>query len=413
MTSSVRIGIIALVPDRWDDVVMVRHQVLQRLARRFPVVWIDPPRNWREYLKPEGGQFLAGDQWRSPRPGLEVLTPGIRHPLFYRPAWLRALTLRSRLTAARRRLLARGIERILLYVWRDEFAEALDQVEHDAVLYHIDDEYSFSPIDVPNSPRETALIRRADDVIVHSARLFEKKSGINSSMFLVPNGVDYESFATPRDEPPDLAAVPHPRIGYTGVIKLQLDLALLDGLAAARPDLSFVLVGPVGNVQGKTQELESLRRRPNVHFLGRKPIEALGAYAQHFDVCLMCYEVNAYTHCIYPLKLHEYLASGRPAISSPIRSVLEHSDIVRVADGLGGWLEAIDASLTPEARSPEATSSRQARARQFEWDEIAERIAGIITDRIHSKYSRTRSSSPRQSAPAAEPAPLLRHRGTR
>src|SRR5690606_34370889 len=175
--------------------------------------------------------------------------------------------------------------------------------------------------------------RRADDVIVHSARLFEKKSGINPATFLVPNGVDYDAFATRRDEPPDLAAIARPRIGYAGVIKMQLDLALLDALAAARPDLSFVLVGPVGNVEGKARELESLRARPNVHFLGRKPVEDLGAYTQHFDACLMCYEVNAYTHCIYPLKMHEYLASGRPTISSPIRSVLEHADVVRVADG--------------------------------------------------------------------------------
>ncbi|MCD6734757.1 MAG: hypothetical protein LT103_14325, partial [Burkholderiaceae bacterium] len=85
MTSSVSIGIIALVPDRWEDVVMPRHQVLRRLARRFPVVWLDPPANWRDYVRPGNERFLAGDRWRSPTPGLEVLTPGMRHPLFYRP----------------------------------------------------------------------------------------------------------------------------------------------------------------------------------------------------------------------------------------------------------------------------------------------------------------------------------------
>lgn len=413
MSSREAIGIIALVPDRWEDVVMPRHQVLRRLARRFPVVWLDPPANWRDYVRPGNERFLAGDRWRSPTPGLEVLTPGMRHPLFYRPRWLHSLTLRSRLAAARRRLLTRGVERIVLYVWRDEFSEALDQVEHDAVLYHIDDEYSFSPVDIPNSPRETALIRRADDVIVHSARLFEKKSGINPNTFLVPNGVDYEAFATPREEPADLAAIPHPRIGYAGVVKLQLDLGLLDGLAAARPDLSFVFVGPIGNVQGKARELESLHRRPNVHFLGRKPIEALGAYTQHFDVCLMSYEVNAYTHCIYPLKLHEYLASGRPTISSPIRSVLEHSDVVRLADGLDGWLNAIDASLQPEPRSAAAVAARQARAKQFEWDGIVDRIAGIIAGRVHSNYAVAHSPSRPDPAAPPEGEPLLRHRGTR
>jgi glycosyltransferase involved in cell wall biosynthesis len=407
MTSSARIGVIALVPDRWDDVVMPRHQVLRRLARRFPVVWMDPPRNWRDYLKPGTESFLAPDRWRSPVPGLEVLTPGMRHPLFYRPPWLHARTLRSRLAAARRRLLAKGVERIVLYVWRDEFAEVVDHVEHDTVLYHIDDEYSFSPVDVPISPREADLIRRADDVIVHSARLFEKKSGINPATFLVPNGVDYDAFATRRDEPPDLAAIARPRIGYAGVIKMQLDLALLDALAAARPDLSFVLVGPVGNVEGKARELESLRARPNVHFLGRKPVEDLGAYTQHFDACLMCYEVNAYTHCIYPLKMHEYLASGRPTISSPIRSVLEHADVVRVADGREDWLSAIDESLAPDAGTPAAIARRKARATQFEWNGIADRIAGIIADRVATRYPQADTRPMRGTVTAAGHRPGL------
>ncbi len=407
MTSPVRIGVIALVPDHWEDVVMPRHQILRRLASRFPVVWIEPPKNWRDYLKPGTATFLALDRWRSPVPGLDVLTPGLSHPLFYRPAWLQMKTLRSRLATARQRLVAKGVERIVLYIWRDEFAEALDHAEYDTVLYHVDDEYSFSSVDVPLSPREAGLIRRADDVVVHSSRLFEKKSGINPSTFVVPNGVDYDAFATPRDEPPDLAAIARPRIGYAGVIKKQLDLALLDGLATTRPDLSFVLVGPIGNVEGKTRELESLRGRSNVYFLGRKPVEDLGAYTQHFDVCLMCYEVNAYTHCIYPLKLHEYLAGGRPTISSPIHSVLEHADVVRIADGLDAWVSAIDESLASGETSPATTARRRMRARQYEWNGIAERIAKIITARIAVRYPQMSAGSMRGPATAGRQRPIL------
>lgn len=388
MSSCDHIGVIALAPDRWDDVTMPRHQVLKRLARHFPVVWIEPPLNWRRFLSPAGSDFFGSDQWRSPVADLEVFTPGFRHPCFYRPRWLHRLTFRSRMNTARRRLLEKGATRIVLYLWRDEYAEALDLVEHDAVVYHIDDEYTFSDVEVPNQPREIELIRRADDVIVHSARLLQKKSGINPNITLIPNGVDYRAFAARRDEPADLEAIPRPRIGYVGVIKKQIDLGLLDRLAEKRPDYSFVLIGPVLQIAGKERELESLRSRHNVHFLGRKPAEALGAYVQHMNVCLMCYEVNAYTQYIYPLKLHEYLASGRPVVSSRIDSVIAHGDVVRLADDVADWLDALDAALRPDAVSPEAVERRQARARRFEWSELVAQTATIIRNRIDSKARR-------------------------
>ncbi len=380
-----RIGVIALPPDLWDDVVMTRHQVLERLARHFAVAWIEPPEHWRDCLVPGGSRFLRRDRWTSPAPGLEVLAPGFAHPRFYRPAWLHRLSLRSRLAAARRRLVALGATRIVLYLWRDEFAEAVDLVRHDSVVYHIDDEYSFSDVEVPNPPREVALMRRADDVIVHSKPLLQKKSGIAANLTLVPNGVDYGRFADARPEPADLAAIPHPRIGYVGVIKKQLDIALLDRLASERPGYSFVLVGPVLQVAGKEQDLDRLARRPNVTLLGSRPAAALGAYLQHMDACLMCYEVNAYTRYIYPLKLHEYLASGRPVVSSRIDSVVEHGDVVRLADGAAEWLEAVDASLRPEANTAEAVARRRARARQFDWSTLVARIAAVIRERLASK----------------------------
>ena len=87
--------------------------------------------------------------------------------------------LRSRFAAARRRLIDRGATRIVLYIWRDVFAEALDLVAHDGSCYHIDDEYPFQERDVPNSPREMELLQRADSVIVHSPALFAKKGSAN------------------------------------------------------------------------------------------------------------------------------------------------------------------------------------------------------------------------------------------
>ena len=228
---------------------------------------------------------------------------------------------------------------------------------------------------MPADPRETRLLASADQVIVHSSRLHQTKGGFNPRTALIPNGVDYRAFSAKLEEPVDLAAVPHPRVGYIGVIKKQLDLALLVRLARARPGWSFVLVGPVGNVTGKEQVVSELQAMPNVYLLGGKPVDRLAAYTQHVDVCLMCYEVNDYTNYIYPLKLHEYLAAGRPTVYH--HHVGARACGCRHARAVRRGMAARD---HPGARGrglgPAETERRRERARHFDWDDLADKVAG-------------------------------------
>jgi glycosyltransferase involved in cell wall biosynthesis len=382
------LGIIALVPDEWSYPVAVRHQILSRLAKYHGVVWIEPARNWREFLKPSSPLFLAGDRWSEPSPALEVLAAGWSHPNLHRPEWLSNASLRSRLAVARKRLIDRGATQIALYLWRDEYSPALDLVEHDISFYHIDDEYSFSEHETPNSARELELMRRVDQVIVHSGALLERKGGHNRNTALVPNGVDYHLFSTPCAEPADIARIPHPRIGYAGVIKKQLNFALVVRLAEARPQWSFVLVGPIGNVEGKEQDLARLRELSNVHFLGAKPAADLAAYVQHFDVCLMCYEVNHYTRYIYPLKLHEYLAAGRPTVSSPIETARSFANVVSIADNDEQWLGAIEQGLAEGDREGSAATARRSVARMRDWDTLVAEIVALFASAQAAKSSK-------------------------
>lgn len=372
------VGIIALVPDAWEGVVSVRHQILRRLAQHMPVVWIDSVFNWRDYFVPGGRRFLRGDNWILPTTGLQVFEPGVTRAGYVQVQALRRRMLTSRLALARRRLLSQGVEKIALYIWRPAFAEALELVEYDFACYHIDDEYSFSPTAVENRPEEIQLIQRVDQVIVHTPALYEKKGGINPHTAIIPNGVDYQTFTTPHPIPADLAAIPGPRVGYMGLIKKQLDLGCLIELARARPNYSFVMVGPVGNISGKEEQLAALQQLRNVHFLGIKPAAALAAYAQHFDVCLMCYEVNDYTNYIYPLKLHEYLAAGKPIVSAAIRTAKVFADIIEIADDQAHWLAALDRAMLSDAHSAELVARRQACAREYDWNGLVERIAQLF-----------------------------------
>jgi glycosyltransferase involved in cell wall biosynthesis len=376
----------AFVPDFWggEKALMPRHQVLTRLARYFPVVWMDPPLQWREaWSSLSGPRYPAEYPSELPDdPDFVLSKPGRFLPRVFRPRIADRLTTRGRLLAGTHRLRSRGAEPAVLYLWRPRFAPMLDLVPHRVSLYHIDDEYSFSAKERPVDPVEAALLRRVDQAIIHSPALWEKKAHLASRAAFVPNGVDYAAYASPTAEPVDMCRIPHPRVGYVGVIKSQLNIPLLVALAERRPEWSFVLVGPCRDMRDDQDAFDALGRLPNVYLLGPRPIAELPSYTQHIDVGLMPYDVNDYTKYIYPLKLHEYLAAGLPVVASPIRSLQDFQAVVSLATDVDDWCAGIEAALAPGVREGEALIERQSVARAYDWGVLVARIAALIAERL-------------------------------
>jgi len=368
-------GVIALVPDRWNGIWMPRHHVVGRLARHFEVVWVEPAAGWRKCWCPGAAKVKTIQSIRPEEFGITLFNPGRLLPELFRPKALADWIRSRRVVLARRMLEKRGCDRIVLYLWRPEFAYALDSIHADFSCYHIDDEYRFSVNDQPNDPHEIALIERVDLVVIHSRKLLEKKGGINPKTIHVPNGVDYAAYQSPAPEPEDLARIPQPRMGYVGVVKSQLDLTLLLQLAVKKPEWSFVLVGPIGYLGNKAKILDQLAEQPNVHVLGNRQLHELPAYMQAMDVCMMCYEVCDYTNNIYPLKLNEYLATGRPVVSSPIDSVLGLDHVVRIAESPEQWMVALEEALQEEGNGIVEVELRQQQASRHDWDTLVQEIA--------------------------------------
>jgi glycosyltransferase involved in cell wall biosynthesis len=263
---------------------------------------------------------------------------------------------------------------------------ALEKVEHDLSFYHIDDEYSFSPVEQGISSEEYALMTKVDQVFVHSPGLLEKKGHINPNTAYVNNGVDYLAYSTPYDEPADMRKIPHPRLGYTGVIKNQLNWDLLTDLSSRYQDCSFVFVGPMAPHPEIIGPIEKMSRFPNVYFLGAKSVKELTGYPQHFDVCIMPYLADDYTKYIYPLKLHEYLASGRPVVGTTIPSLLEFADVISLVNTPEEWSLAIRKELAPEAMSEERVHIRQSIAKRYDWDTLIQKITHTFCQRLGSPY---------------------------
>jgi hypothetical protein len=214
------VGIIALVPDVWGGPWQPRHQILTRLSRYFSVVWCNPPWYWRKLWRRYRRQRRRIDYGSAIVPGLTIYHPERWLPAIGQPAVLARLTMRERLLRARRLLHNRGCRTTILYIWRPSYGLALDVMACDLSCYHIDDEYTLSPaVEKPIEEREARLISRVDQVFIHSPALLEKKGKLNPQTTFVPNGVDYHAYATPHGEPADLKPIPHPRMGYVGIVK--------------------------------------------------------------------------------------------------------------------------------------------------------------------------------------------------
>lgn len=374
------VGVIALVPDRWTDVWQVRHCVMSRLCRYFHVVWENPPAEWRQVLR---HPLRYRGVERCPVENLVVESPDLLLPKVYKPAFLGRALDRARLGRARDLLRRRGCRKIVLYVWRPDFHAALDDVAADLRCYDVDDDYSFTMEgESAVLPVERELMERCDRVFVHSTGLLERQGALHPNITFLPNGVDHASYATPAPEPADLAAIPHPRIGYTGQIKQELDWELLRKLADRHRSWSFVMVGPVIPYHGIDDVVADFGARPNVWLLGRKPPAELCRYPQHFDVSIMPYARNSFTRFIYPLKLHEYLAGGSPVVGTPIRSLRPFAHVVELVEGLEAWSAALRAALEPAASSEARVVERRAVARLYDWDVLVTRIAAVMAHEL-------------------------------
>ncbi len=319
-------------------------------------------------------------------------------PTVHEPVWLARLGMAARVRSSRRRLIQSGCGTLVLQLWRPEYRRGVNPARYAHTCYYIDDEYSFAAGDFPIDPEEERLIAEVDQVFIHSPGLMQMKGGINPNTSFAPNGVDYRAWANPNPEPEPLRSIPGPRITYLGVLKPTIDWSLQRSLALGHPEWSFVLVGPVRNMPEVREALASLSGLPNVHILPAVAPAALPAYAQHSDVCMMPYSLDTHmTRFGYPLKLHEYLATGRPVVGSPLRTVREFDDVVFVADGPAEWTAAIESALAPEANHPDRMAERQAVARRHDWDHLVEEIAAVTARHLGPDFE-ARLAAARQGA---------------
>ena len=294
--------------------------------------------------------------------GVAVVTPHLPHGLDD-----------AGITSAQRRLLNELIERAQIrefVAWYYTpmslaFSEHLQPL---ATVYDCMDELSaFHGAPAALKVREAELIARADLMLTGGQSLYEAKRHQHGNIHAFPSSVDVEHFARARritQDPPDQAPIPSPRLGFFGVIDERMDLQLLEGLATARPDWQIVMVGPVVKIDPAT-----LPRRANLHYLGGKTYDELPHYVAGWDVALLTFARNDATRFISPTKTPEYMAAGKPVVSTSIRDVVRpygQQGLVRIADSVGDFVAACAAAMAEDAA--ERITQADAFLRQTSWD---------------------------------------------
>lgn len=202
-----------------------------------------------------------------------------------------------------------------------------------AVVYDCMDELSaFQGAHPDLKANETQLLKRASVVFTGGHSLYEAKQHQHPNIHAFPSSIEKEHFAKARnlsEEPADQKDIPHPRLGFFGVIDERMDIELLGGIAEARPDWHLVIIGPVVKIDQAT-----LPTHPNIHYLGGKSYQELPAYLGGWDIAMLPFAINESTKFISPTKTPEYLAAGKPVISTPIRDVVRpygENGLVRIA----------------------------------------------------------------------------------
>ena len=247
---------------------------------------------------------------------------------------------------------------------------------------------------------ETELLKRADLVFTGGQSLYEAKRDQHRNIYAFPSSIDAAHFAqarASRSEPADQAGIPHPRMGFFGVIDERMDVELLDAVAAARPDWHLVMIGPVVKI-----DPAELPCRDNIHYLGGKTYAELPLYLSGWDVALLPFARNESTRFISPTKTPEYLAAGRAVVSTSIRDVVRpygEQNLVHIADTPAEFIAAIESALS------EDTALRMQKVDPFlaqtSWDETWGRMAELIDDVVTARRPSRKPAQPTMAASAA------------
>lgn len=398
MSRSEATPILAFAKDRWNGNWFNRQHLLSRISRKHPVLYVSEPFHIRQAL-----QDLTKGEWGAT--GLHKVSETVHE--YIPPRWLpfnhrsdltNRVVVEGRVMQIRAALRRLRIRNPILYIWDPEFAGMIGRFDERLVVYHCYDEHVDFPGTTPAERRtimaqEEYILSRADIVFAVSRSIYDRKRAFNKNAFIVPNAADYDLFATAQDPatriPEDVIRIPGPIVGcVTRIVDQYFHVPLMREVFTRRPDWSLVVVGPIIEPQGdnaraneQRTQLNALKQLPNVHLIGRREQKELPGYLKAFDVCAMAYPlIENVMHSESPLKMYEYLAAGKPVVSTPLPLISHLGHVINFARDADEWIKEIETILRDDAN--EKVDERQKIAQLNTWDSRASFICTKLDEEL-------------------------------
>jgi len=360
-----------------------RHQFLATLfSRRNRVLFVEMALSPAHLLK-EGRSTAA--HWRNWQKGVRIIQPNLF--LYTAPPILpfgrsfsavNNLNQRFICRGAKKAMKLIGMKRPVFWISDPYFSSFVREQGQRLTIFdwiHDDPGGTESRIGRVYRSLRAEIIRRSDIIFTPSRIIYERHGRNDPRFYLVPHGVDLDSFfprESPSSIPADLETVPLPRIGFSGTIGPAVDRELLNSLAGKLPGYSFVIIGPVqGNV-------DTLKRRPNVYFLGSRDRKDLPRYLEHLSAGIIPYTISRRTETVHPVKTYEYLAAGLPVVSTNLPELRDLTGTIELADSPDDFLRRLERVLKED--SPEKRAQRQIFARENSWKSRMKKIERIIEE---------------------------------
>lgn len=369
--------ILCLAAADWAGMWARAQQFMTIFARRgCRVIYVDPPITYLSPLKNPSLRGQARDCFHQAEAGIYVYKPPVILPFgnMYRAInRVNQLLIGGGLKRIYREL---GLKPTICWTYLPNTVDLGLPVET-ILLYDCADEHTAFPGLINKETvtgMEKELFARAQVSLVSAMELFRHKSEFALGLEVVPNGADVAHFNQALEPglplPEDLAALPRPLVGYIGAVSPWLDQEMLLALVRAHPDWTVVLIGPVDT------GVASLEALPNVRLLGHREYKQLPAYLKGFDLTVIPFKINELTRGVNPVKLYEYLAAGKPVVSSDLPEVRPFRPVVAVARDPGEFVKMAEEELAGD--SPEKVQGRMRLAEQHSWEARTAIIENLI-----------------------------------
>jgi len=349
---------------RWDFVFQRPQHLMTRLAEHYNILVVEEP------MYEDGPAHLKKT---AVAPNITVCQP---HTAIHAPGFHddQIPTLQTLLAD----LVPQG-EKPVVWFYTPMALPLLQSFEPSLVIYDCMDELAaFKNAPKQLLQRESALLNIADLVFTGGPSLYQSKKERHDNAHCFSSSVDAKHFQQAKDPDyshPEQAHIPHPRLGFYGVIDERFDTELVKAMADAHPEWQIVLVGPVVKI-----DPANLPKQPNVHYMGQRTYDELPKFLAGWDVCLLPFALNESTKFISPTKVLEYMAAELPSVSTPITDVkVPYGDVVAVADGAADYIAACERMLALSAAERAELAERvRAVVAKTSWDNTANSMHRLI-----------------------------------